>query len=258
MASTEERALEGPAPRTRTGTVVYNEAQVAEILRRTVELERGQAKSNSGLSLNEIEAIARESGLDSSLVRVAARSLDRKRQEETLGARIAGAPVTRTFERVVEGEIDASHHEDLFAHLREAVGPLALRAPIFSTIGRTLALSVRTQTATIEATIAPRDGKTWIRIDVGVGQLAGGLFGGLTAGVSGFLAPLAVALSIKAQAGVTVAVVGALGSVAGVFLLARSLFSWRAGSLYGRMEGLAESLDALVRKILANPLRDAN
>jgi len=83
----------------------YSERQVAEILQRTAGLERRSQPDKAALTLAEVEQIAREAGLDASLVRVAARSLAETEAERSLGARLAGARTRRTIERVIDGEI---------------------------------------------------------------------------------------------------------------------------------------------------------
>jgi hypothetical protein len=55
---------------------LYREEEVAEILQRAAGIERRRQQERPALSLSEIEAIARESGLDPALVRDAARELE--------------------------------------------------------------------------------------------------------------------------------------------------------------------------------------
>jgi len=83
----------------------------ATILQRAAGLERKRQLDRPALSLAEVEAIARESGIDPSLVRQAARDLEDERQTG-FGTRLAGAPVRRTFERAIDGEISARRNLD--------------------------------------------------------------------------------------------------------------------------------------------------
>src|SRR5262249_44629614 len=99
---------------TQPGERTYREEEVARILQRAAGLERKRQLERPALTLAEVEAIARESGIDPSVVRQAARDLDNERQTG-LGTRLAGVRVRRTFERVVEGEISNQHHEQLAA-----------------------------------------------------------------------------------------------------------------------------------------------
>lgn len=239
----EEAALE-PGPS-------YTEAQVAQILRRAAELERGRASSRPGLSLAEVEAIARESGLDPELVRVAARSLGQKQQQAGLAEKIAGAPVRYTVEREVEGEIGTAQHEALFADLRAFVAPLAQRPPQISTVGRTLTLSARTGKGLFEVVLTPRNGKTLLRIDVSTGHLAGALFGAMTGGMGTVLSSWAAALAVHSHQPAAIVALAMLGTLGGAFTVARTVFSTNARGLYRKADELANKLEARLREELA-------
>ena len=231
----------------------YSEEQVAEILRRTAGLERGRATFRPALSLSEVEQIARDSGLDPALVRVAARSLEERKRETSLAARLAGAPLRHSFERIIDGEIGTEHHERLMGDLRAVAVHGARVPPQISSIGRTLTLSGSIGVGLLEITLTPRGGKTHLRIDVSTGAIAGGLFGGLAAGVGGSLTPMAVALSAANGAPPLVCALAALGALGGSFSLARGIFIWRANAVYKRMEEAADTLEARIKEELLAP-----
>lgn len=244
----------GQPPRTAAGPT-YSEKQVAEILQRAARLERGRAMQRPQLTLAEVEAIARDAGLDPSLVRVAAQSLEVAEQEHGLGARIVGAPTRMLIERVIDGEITPAAHESLSADLRAAMrgrrsgrfGP----PPQVSSVGRSLSLAGNVGRGNLEIDIIPRDGKTLIRIDISTGHLAGGLFGGLMGGVCGGLSPLFFALASQGRMGVAGAAMGLAALWGGVFAVARTIFSTSAKREYRRMEELADKLAERVREELA-------
>jgi hypothetical protein len=250
-----ERPDEGAAPQIRPtlpaaaaqagpGERTYSEKQVAEILQRAARLERGRALQAPVLSLAEIETIARESGLDPALVRVAARSLEEAQSERSTPSRLLGAPTHRTIERVIDGELTTAHHERLVADLRGALVGSARRPPHISSIGRTLSVSGFTRGAMVELSLTPRDGKTYLRIDVSSGPLAGGLFGGLMGGLGGGMTPLVIGACQATHVGPLGTVLAAAGFVSGAFMLARTIFSWRANGNYRKFEQLADALAA--------------
>ena len=107
----------------------YGEEEVAAILRRAAQLERDRGTTEGALSLREIEAIARDSGIDLALVRQAARELDEGRAKG-IAAAIAGAPLRRVIERVVDGEIGAEHHERLAQEIRDVLSSAVGREPL--------------------------------------------------------------------------------------------------------------------------------
>jgi hypothetical protein len=228
----------------------YGEEEVAAILRRAARLERDRSEQGGALHLGEIEAIARDAGIDTVLVRQAALELEEE-QNRGLGAAIAGAPLRRVIERVVDGEIGSQHHERLAQEIREvlssaAVGTRWVLPGSISTIGRTLTLSGFTGTSSLEVTVAPRAGKTFIRIGSDRSQLAGGLFGGIVGGVGGgfganvgWMIPALLHLPwIAGLAAASLVVLAAYG-------VARAIFATNARHLDRRLEALADRLQAI-------------
>jgi hypothetical protein len=228
----------------------YRDDEIAQILQRAAALDRKRQLEPATLSLAEVETIARESGIDPGLVRQAARDLENER-EAGLGTRLAGVPVRRTFERVVEGEISADHHEQLANDIRAAMGASSMLAQV-STIGRSISWSSWTAGGVVEIQITPRDGKTTIRIDSNSAQLAGGIFGGIIGGVGGGLgANVAWIIPFALHLPVFFGVFGLVGVLAGAYGLARWAFSSRVSSLHQRLERLLDTLDAHAREQLA-------
>lgn len=237
----------------------FDEGEVAQILQRAANLERQKKPEKPVLSLQEIEAIAREAGLDAASVRQAVRDLEAQRREGW-GARLAGMPLQRSFERVVEGEIGPEDHERLAGEIREALGALSALPLQIATLGRSLSAAAFTRGGLIDVQITPRDGRTLIRVSVNSRQLAGGIFGGLIGGIGGglgsnvaWLAPflLTRVVDLPVGLGVVAGAVGALGVVAGAYGLARAIFTRAAGATHQRVERLADALEADVRGQLA-------
>ena len=247
--------VERTAPDSRSGQATFSEAQVAKILRRVAELERGRADKKPELTLAEVEAIAREAGLDPSLVQLAAQSLREQAAPSSLGTRLLGAPLSRTFERVIDGELTLREHESMGEELRRVFRELPMqgRAPRIASVGRTLTASATTGAGRIELELIPRAGRTLLRIYVNCGGLAGALFGGMGGGVGLSMTPVAIPISQALSpahpwpVGLALAA-GWLGSVA---LSIRTLFSWRARTRYREMEQLADRLAAKLRDELS-------
>ncbi|HYZ90562.1 MAG TPA: hypothetical protein VE620_14800 [Myxococcales bacterium] len=229
----------------------YRDDEIAQILQRAAALDRKRQLEPAALSLAEVETIARESGIDPALVRQAARDLDNER-EAGLGTRLAGVPVRRTFERVIDGEISADDHEQLANDIRAAMGASSMLAQV-STIGRSISWSSWTAGGVVEIQITPRDGKTTIRIDTNSAQLAGGIFGGIIGGVGGGLgANVAWIIPFALHLPAFVGAFGLAGVLVGAYGLARWAFSSRVGAVHQRLERLLETLDAHIRSQLRN------
>lgn len=228
----------------------YSEKQVAEILKRAALLEQGRAPQTSSLSLAEVEAIARESGLDPALVRAAARSLDATEQEKSTTARLFGAPTHRTIERVVDGELTMLHHERLVGDLRALVPGSPFRPAQIASIGRTLTVSAESSGAMVEISLTPRDGRTFVRIEVSNRALAGGLLGGLGGGLGGGLMPVVIAAAVTNHLGPAGVVASGAALLVGAFTLARGLYSRLANRSYRNFERVADSLVERLREEL--------
>jgi hypothetical protein len=166
-----------------------------------------------------------------------------------LSTRLAGAPVRRVIERVVEGEIGVEHHERLFADLRSSV--IAPKGAVqVGAVGRMLTLATRTEEGPVEITLTPRDGKTFVRIEASCVTLAGALLGG--GGFAGLAMSTAFPLALAAnhELGVVAAVAAGLAGVLGSGALLRSLFSWRARARYRTMNRAADALAGRLAELL--------
>ncbi len=236
----------------------YGSEEVQEILRRTSSLERKKQLERPTLALAEIEAIAKEAGLDPSLVRRAAQELEQKRGEQSLGTKLAGAPLRHVFEREVDGELTAAMHERLAAEIRSVMGSTGMMSQI-SSVGRSLTWSSFSRNGGLtELNVFPRDGKTVIRFEVNSGQLAGGLFGGLMGGVGGGLGTnLAWILPVVAHLPWYAGAAGLGATLLGAFGLARLLYGAAVSRLNGRIATLMDQLELRVRESLSPASRHA-
>ncbi|MCC6336394.1 MAG: hypothetical protein IT380_20710 [Myxococcales bacterium] len=226
-----------------------SQEEVEEILQRATELERVRQVEKAGLSQADIEALARESGLDPTVLKRAARDVAQRRQDK--GNVFIGAPTRRTFERVVDGELSADQHEQLAAEIVEAVRGLTPFSGQLAAVGRTLTWNGMTTGGLVSISVIPRDGKTVIRVEVNARQLAGGLFGGIVGGVGGGLGPnvgwiLPGVLHWPVAAGM----VGATAVVVGAWAIARAAFKSRVTRVYDVMSALADSLEDRTSKLV--------
>jgi hypothetical protein len=229
----------------------YGADEVQEILQRTSSLERKKQLERPTLAIEEIEAIAKEAGLDPSLVRRAAQELEVKKSEKTWSAKLAGGPLRHVFEREVDGEITVAMHEQLAHEIKAAMGP-SMTLGTLSSVGRSLNWTSISKQGSAELSLFPRDGKTVIRIEVNTAQFAGGIFGGLMGGLGGGLGLnllwiLPVTGHLPWYTGV-----GAMGAVVtGAWALARTIYGLTAGRLTRRADGVMDTLERRVRDQLA-------
>lgn len=198
----------------------FDEREVALIIRRAGELQQSDATTSDrgGMSLVELEQVAREAGLDPALVRRAAMELDDRPSARS--SRLAGAPLRILLERTFQGEISPDEYEGLVAEIRRTMGDTGM----VGTLGRTLSWSPSpsggrngAHQRRLAITIAPRNGHTTLRIEESFGQLAGGLFGGI---VGGFGGGMGSGLGMGIGIGALHSAVAATGIIGGVVLLA--------------------------------------
>ena len=138
---------------------VYTDKEISAVLKRAAELQRTQGpKATSGLSLDELEQVAAEVGIDPDFVKAAALELEEGRTAQTY--QMLGAPTTLELERIVEGEMTDAKWEEAVGEIRRVFGT----AGETGQLGRTREWILRDQTGErIHLTMSPQNGKTEIR-----------------------------------------------------------------------------------------------
>jgi hypothetical protein len=233
----------------------YNEKEVADIIKRASELQQMEstAETSAGMSLTELEQVAREAGLDPSLVRRAATDLDTRVSDQKPSA-FVGAPTRLVLERTIDGEVPVDEFETLVLEMQREIGGVGQA----STLGRSLVWTMqgtdrrRVATRTVQVTVAPRNGRTTIRIEEPLGQLAGGLFGGLMGGLGGGTSGIAmgIGMGVFHSAPIAVGLIG--GMVSASYLLARTIFGRMSR---GRGERMQRLMSRLAEHVAATAVR---
>lgn len=208
-------------------TRLYDEDEVARILKRATELHREEStgtRSGGGLTLKDLEEIAAEAGIDPERLRRAAFEIDQGGAQGTSQWRwLVGEATTLVYERTIAGELPDEAFEQVVAVIQES--SLDYGQP--SLLGRTLTWRAETPTKTrsIQVVVSSRNGQTHIRVEERLHQLAGGLFGGITAGVGlGVGMGVGVPVGVAALGSVTFAFAFPLGITALSYLGAREIY----------------------------------
>jgi hypothetical protein len=223
----------------------YNEKEVADIIKRASELQQVESTSESttGMSLAELEQVAREAGLDPALVRRAATDLDTRVSDRKPSA-FLGAPTNLVLERTIDGEIPPDEYETIVLEIQRELGGVGQA----STLGRSVVWTMqgvsrrRVSSRTVQVTITPRNGRTTIRMEEPLGQFAGGLFGGLMGGLGAGTSGIAmgIGMGVFHSAPVTVGIIG--GMISASYLLARTIFGRTVRTRAERMQRLMSRL----------------
>src|SRR5262245_13697463 len=104
------------------GSRRFNDREVAAIIKRATELQQTEPveTERGGLSLSEVEQIAREAGIDGSLIRRAANEID-QRPVPTAVSPFLGSPTHLLLERTIDGEISEADFELFVAEINDAL-----------------------------------------------------------------------------------------------------------------------------------------
>jgi hypothetical protein len=223
----------------------FSEKEVALIIKRASELQQDEApaESTTGMSLAELEQVAREAGLDPALVRRAATDLDtRVTQQEP--SRFIGAPTNLHLERTIEGEVPVDEYEPMVLEIQRVLGGVGTASTLGRTLQWTMSSSERRRhtTSSVQITITPRNGRTTIRIEEPLGAVAGGLFGGLMGGLGGGLMGPAIGVGVGALHSAPATIGMVAGVLSGAYLLARTIFGRIVRSRGVRLQELMSRL----------------
>jgi len=161
---------------------LYDEKEVGRLLKRATELQREdpvRANPSGGFTLQELEEIAAEAGIDPHHLRRAASELDTSGSPEGW-EHLLGEKVTLVRQAVVPGELD----EEGFERVLATIQIVARDHGQPSLLGRTLTWQAETssKSRSIQIVVSSRNGETHIRAEERLHQMAAGLFAGTTAG----------------------------------------------------------------------------
>ncbi len=221
----------------------YDEKEVSKLLKRASELQRSSpaTPNPTGLTLRELEDIAREAGLDPLMLRQAANELDTTSPTAGFSTRLAGAPVRIVLERTVPGEADEGLFVSLIPRFEVAFdgpGQVGRVGKTFTWLG-TRTNSGRTQ----QLRISSKDGETTIHLEESFTGMVGGLFGGVLGGVGG-----GVGIGMGGALG------GALGSVALAFAFPIAIIATTYAALRTGYQGFIrkrqQKLEALLYDVV--------
>jgi hypothetical protein len=230
----------------------YSDDEFALILRKASELQADDPERvfsagehpSEGLSLSEIQSIAREAGIDPHRVAEAAATLST--EAASTAAKILGGPARYHLEYTREGEVtqeDLSRIVDVIRREAKQQGEAnrMLGALEWKTVGEVSQLYVN---------VIPRDGETSVQVvaDRSAAGLLTYLFPGISALVS--IGGVGAALEPNTVLGV-LALIGAC--TGGAFLFSRGVWSASTKSFKKRLSGLMEAVSGAVDDALTPP-----
>jgi hypothetical protein len=160
------------------------------------------------------------------------------RDETPAASPWAGAPTSIVYEVEIPGEVPESELFILVNTIRRRMG----EAGNAGTIGRSISWSSTSKNRNVQITIVSRHGKTSIRVDERLPQLAGALFGGIMGGVGGGSGGIAFAIGVGALHSLAISF-GIWGAViAGSYVGARTIFGAQTRKRHKALRELVEEL----------------
>jgi len=202
----------------------------------------------SGYRLDDARSAALEAGIPERYVARAALELglaaeepnaDGEVRDETPGSSPwAGGPMSIVYEVEIPGEVPESELFILVNTIRRRVG----EAGNAGTIGRSVSWSSTSKNRNVQITIVSRHGKTSIRVDERLPQLAGALFGGIMGGAGGGSGGIAFGIGMGTLHSLLLSF-GIWGvAIAGSYVGARAVFSAQTRKRRKALRELAEEL----------------
>ena len=170
----------------------FRPTEVDEIVKRAAELEVSRPTMGGAMTLGGVESVAREAGIPTELVRVAAEELtQRPRAAAGVALRpversiLAGGPSRIVYERVVSGRLAESDFPLVVDEIRGALR----NAGQVSQLGQSFSWTTRHRSGRsrrdVEVVVAVRGNTTRITVQESLGQLMGAVFGGIVGGAGG-------------------------------------------------------------------------
>ena len=240
-----------PAPRRR-----YSGDEVQEIVKRATELEASNTTAGGAMTIGGVAALAGEVGIAPELVRSAARSVTTRSAPETAPlvspARNPwiGGPTRLVYDRVVEGALSEDDFPVIVDEIRRRTGNVGQAGTLGPTLTWSMTRGLGGGRRDLEVMLAVRRGRTRITVQESLGQLIGMVFGPIGGGMGGGGFGVIFAALMSANLPVLLPVV-IPAWLAGTYLTARTVYRESAKRRDRELAGLADSIAALVRELIA-------
>lgn len=218
---------------------IYSEREMNRILKRARELESKQdALPAYGLTLEELQQIAAESGLDPRLVATAANELERRGGRGGFLTQLTG-PLSIQQERTLPGELTEAQWEAMVAEIRQSYDAVGTPGKLGQTFEWTFR-NPRGQQLQVSAT--PRDGKTHLRVYAHYARSALSFYAPLLSMALAIGINLSVAADFPAAGGIAFS----LALLASLFMVARFAFGHYAARQERKANRLLDRLERLM------------
>ncbi len=139
---------------------LYSDQETSAILKRAGEMQATQSPEEThGLSLDELQQIAKEVGLDPNFVAAAAAELENA-GIESKSTGLLGAATSMYIERVIPDEIDDAQMPEVAAKIGAAFGIVGRSGQV----GKSLEWTHSSERMHMQVTVLPQNGQTKVRV----------------------------------------------------------------------------------------------
>ena len=228
----------------------YGDEEIARILKRATEIQIADPSlsSPSGMTLQELEDIAAEAGIDPRHLRRAAMELEHDGGDASVWEALAGGRLAIELGTVIPGELPTVGFERVLAIIQQG----ARHHGHGTLLGHTLTWQGESAEGkrSLMVVVSARDGETSVRIEERLHGLAGALFGGIVGG-GGMGAGMGIGQGIGwgLLGSATFAVAFPIGMLGLTYVAARAIYRSR---FEARRKVLTDLLDRIVRDASAS------
>lgn len=226
----------------------YGDEEISRILKRATEIQIADPSlsSPSGMTLQELEDIAAEAGIDPKHLRRAAMEVELPSPQPSFLAKLVGGRLELELQTLVPGELNAEGFERVLSVIQQ----VARHHGQGMLLGHTLTWQGESANGqrSLLVVVSARDGETQVRVEEKLQGFAGALFGGMVGGAGGAFVGLGVGLGSTLGSAVLAAALP-VGMVGLTYMAARSIYRNR---LDARRKFLTDLLDRIAREASAS------
>jgi len=238
----------------------YSDGEVEEIVRQAAE-EQVAHPTEEGMSLRTVQQIAHDVGISPERVERAARRLESRAAptppaESGTGAFWLGSPTSIATERVVDGEVTESVHDDIIDEVQATLSTHGLVDKLGSSLTWRTEKPVLGKRRAVQVRVTSRGGQTRIQVQERLGELAVTLYSSILVGggVGGVATILAIGLAWLGhgfESGLLAA-----AWVPGMYGLTRAIYRGVARGKRTELEELSERIAEIVAESAPGRLSD--
>jgi serine/threonine protein kinase len=239
MSGGEHSALPSPPDRTPDR---YNDTEVRQIIERAVQLEAKYSAEPAALTIGGLEEVAAEIGIPPETVHEAAREVAAEAVSVTAKMPDYGKLPALVIDRTIPHQVTARQCETIVEEFRKTLGVVGEASWLGETLVWRSVTSERSRGRSVQVVLTPGSGGTALRIEERLRIFGREIAGSIAGWVGGGLIGIALALGFGAVETGMVPLFGISFSVAGAYVVHRSIYENTVVRRKNELEGLADRI----------------